>query len=57
MSGLSDHTIGNTSALTSVVMGGSIVEKHFNIDDRRKTVDSFFSSNLKNFKEENHIKN
>ena len=51
LSGLSDHTIGNTSALTSVVMGGSIVEKHFNIDDRRKTVDSFFSSNLKNFKD------
>lgn len=51
LSGLSDHTIGNTSALTSVAMGGSIVEKHFNISDKRKTVDSFFSSNAKNFKD------
>ena len=51
LSGLSDHTIGNTSALTSVALGGSIVEKHFNIRDKIKTVDSFFSSDFKLFKE------
>ena len=47
LSGLSDHTIGNVSALASIVMGGSIVEKHFNVDDKRKTVDSFFHQTQK----------
>ena len=51
LSGLSDHTIGNTSALTSVAMGGSIVEKHLNTDEKIKTVDSFFSSNVETFKD------
>ncbi|MAV05595.1 MAG: pseudaminic acid synthase [Candidatus Pelagibacter sp.] len=51
LSGLSDHTIGNTSALASVALGGSIVEKHFTIDEKIKTVDSFFSSNFQTFKD------
>ncbi len=51
LSGLSDHTTGNACALASVVIGGSIVEKHFNLQDKSKTVDSFFSSNFKKFKE------
>jgi N-acetylneuraminate synthase/pseudaminic acid synthase len=51
LSGLSDHTIGNTCALASVVIGGSIVEKHFNLKSKSKTVDSFFSSDVKKFKE------
>jgi len=50
VSGLSDHTIGTTSALASVALGGSIVEKHFNLDDTKKTVDSFFSLREKDFK-------
>ena len=50
ISGLSDHTLGTTAAITSVAIGGSIVEKHFNLNDKTKTVDSFFS--LKN----NHFK-
>ena len=49
ISGLSDHTLGIASAITSAVLGGSIIEKHFNIDER-KTVDSFFSLTAKNFK-------
>ena len=51
LSGLSDHTIGNTSAITSVALGGSIVEKHFNLIKNVKTVDSFFSANLKSFRD------
>ena len=51
LSGLSDHRIGNTSALASVALGGSIVEKHFTIDEKIKTVDSFFSSNFQTFKD------
>jgi N,N'-diacetyllegionaminate synthase len=30
--GFSDHTVGNTSAVGSVVLGGSVVEKHFTSD-------------------------
>ena len=50
MSVLSDQTIGNTSAITSVAFGGSIVENHFNLLKNLKTVDSFFSANLESFK-------
>ena len=32
-------------------MGASIIEKHFNLDDKRKTVDSFFSLGGLGFKE------
>jgi pseudaminic acid synthase len=51
VSGLSDHTTGITTALTSVALGASIIEKHFKLDDRRKTVDSFFSLGGLGFKE------
>ena len=50
VSGLSDHTLGSTAALTSVALGGSILEKHFNLDDNVKTVDYFFSLKTDNFK-------
>jgi pseudaminic acid synthase len=49
ISGLSDHTVGFISALSSVVIGGSVVEKHFNLNDKIKTVDSFFSIEESNF--------
>ena len=49
ISGLSDHTKGFISALSSVVIGGSMVEKHFNLKDKIKTVDSFFSLEEENF--------
>jgi pseudaminic acid synthase len=51
VSGLSDHTTGITVALTSVALGASIIEKHFNLDDKKKTVDSFFSLGALRFKE------
>lgn len=50
ISGLSDHTQTNISSIASVALGGSIVEKHFNISDKIKTVDSFFSVDFENFK-------
>ncbi len=50
VSGLSDHTTGITTALAAVALGASIIEKHFNLDDKKKTVDSFFSLNNLGFK-------
>jgi pseudaminic acid synthase len=49
LSGLSDHTLGSADAIASVVLGGSLIEKHFTLDDQYKTVDSFFSSGEKEF--------
>ena len=48
--GLSDHSIGDISAITAVSLGASVIEKHFNLDDKVKTLDSFFSSGEKEFK-------
>ena len=48
--GLSDHTLGTISAVTSVALGASIIEKHFNLNDNNKTVDSFFSLKKNEFK-------
>lgn len=49
LSGLSDHTMGTVSAVASVVLGASLIEKHFTLDDGKETVDSFFSLGEKEF--------
>ena len=49
--GLSDHSIGETAAVVAVSLGARVVEKHFNLDDNKKTLDSFFSSGEKEFKQ------
>lgn len=48
-SGLSDHSLDNTSAIAAVTLGAKVIEKHFNLSDNKETVDSFFSANEKNF--------
>ena len=50
LSGLSDHTVGITAALTSVALGAFLIEKHFTLDDNNETVDSFFSSGESEFR-------
>lgn len=41
--GLSDHTINNTTSITSVALGATIIEKHFILDRSDKGPDSEFS--------------
>ena len=43
VTGLSDHTLDNTTALASVVLGGCLVEKHFTLDRRAGGPDDSFS--------------
>lgn len=41
--GLSDHTIGNTAAITATGLGASAIEKHFTLSRDEKGPDSEFS--------------
>lgn len=41
--GLSDHTLDNTTAVTSVALGASIIEKHFTLDRNGGGPDDSFS--------------
>lgn len=47
--GLSDHTIDNIAAITSVALGSRIIEKHVKLNDKLKSLDSVFSLSVKNF--------
>lgn len=43
VTGLSDHTLDNTTAITSVGLGASIIEKHFTLDRNGGGPDDSFS--------------
>jgi pseudaminic acid synthase len=43
VTGLSDHTIGNATAVASIALGGCIIEKHFTLDRNAGGPDDSFS--------------
>ncbi|NCC05177.1 MAG: pseudaminic acid synthase [Proteobacteria bacterium] len=43
LSGLSDHTMGTTAAVTAVALGACVIEKHFTLSRQDKGPDSDFS--------------
>jgi N-acetylneuraminate synthase len=43
ISGLSDHTMGRTAAVTAVALGACVIEKHFTLNRKDKGPDSEFS--------------
>lgn len=48
--GFSDHTIGDVAAITAISLGASIIEKHFVLNKKINSIDSFFSSDPKEMK-------
>lgn len=51
ITGLSDHTLSNITAVTSVALGAKVIEKHFILDKSINSPDSVFSLDEKEFKQ------
>lgn len=49
-SGLSDHTLGSTSAIVATILGATLIEKHFILDRAIGGPDAAFSMDEKEFK-------
>lgn len=48
--GFSDHTIGSEAAKLAAVVGAEVFEKHFKLDNDKKSIDEHFSMNISEIK-------
>lgn len=48
--GLSDHSMSNIPAITAVILGATVIEKHFTLDRNLGGADAGFSLNVDEFK-------
>lgn len=53
--GLSDHSLGSIVPITACSLGANLIEKHFDLSNKKKSLDSFFSMDNISFK--NMVKN
>lgn len=51
VTGLSDHTLNNTTAIASIALGASIIEKHFTLDHNGGGPDDSFSLEPADFRQ------
>jgi len=47
--GYSDHSIGEMASLVALSLGSKVIEKHFKINDKIKSADNTFSTDVKKF--------
>ena len=45
--GFSDHTLGNVASMAATALGARVIEKHIILNKKLKSLDSFFSMDLK----------
>lgn len=50
ITGYSDHTIGNTAAVISVILGAKVIEKHFTLSKKMAGPDHWFSADPEELK-------
>lgn len=49
--GLSDHTIGNTAAISAVTLGAKIIEKHITLNKKNDGPDHFYAAEPQEFRD------
>lgn len=49
--GFSDHSVNKIAPSIAISYGAKIIEKHINLEKNKKSVDGFFSLNIKDFRE------
>ena len=49
--GLSDHTIGNTAAISAVTLGAKIIEKHITLNKKSDGPDHFYAAEPQEFRD------
>jgi len=48
--GYSDHTLNSSASMAATALGARVIEKHIILNNKIKSLDSFFSMNLESFK-------